>query len=128
MHSLEMMFASKSNRMKRVLITVAYLIISPVFFAHAQEAKPLDGKTYMIQMYVGKEKDSGQNLSFDGGTMLFSDAEKYGFSTEEYKCKQKNDSTFTFVSVSKSQKNGTMTWEGKVMNDRIEGTCIWTRL
>ena len=59
--------------------------------------------------------------------MTFSEAEKYGFTSDTYKWKQKNDSTFTFLSISKSDKNGSMTWEGKVINDHMEGTCIWTR-
>ena len=90
-------------------------------------SKPLDGKRYSIQMYVGKEKDSNEVLTFSNGVMNFMQSTKYGFSTDEYKCKQKNDSTFTFLTVSKSKKNGVMTWEGKVVNEKIEGTCIWTR-
>ena len=102
--------------------------LSCSFFALAQEdQKPLDGKNYNIEMYEGKTRDSPQKLSFVEGKMIFSDAERYGFSSEEYKCKQKNDSTWTFLSVSKSKKNGTMTWEGKVVNEKIDGTCIWTR-
>ncbi len=60
--------------------------------------------------------------------MDFLQSTKYGFVPDEYKFKQKNDSTYTFLSVSKSKKNGVMTWEGKIINEDIEGTCIWTRL
>lgn len=90
--------------------------------------KALDGKKYAIVMYEGKVKDANEQLTFSEGMMSFLQSVKYGFSTEEYKCKQKNDSTWTFLSVSHSKKNGLMTWEGKVINDQIEGTCIWTRL
>lgn len=93
----------------------------------AQVSDPLAGKKYTVTLYLGKEHDSKQALAFENGNMTFSEAEKYGFTPDTYKWKQKNDSTITFLSISKSAKNGSMTWEGKVINDHIEGTCIWTR-
>lgn len=113
--------------MKTTFITL-FIVCSFTISSFSQtEPKPLDGKRYAIQMYVGKEKDSNEVLTFSDGAMNFMQSTKYGFSTDEYKCKQKNDSTFTFLTVSKSKKNGVMTWEGKVVNEKIEGTCIWTR-
>jgi hypothetical protein len=108
------------------------LLLSVCFTAtisNAQtDSKPLDGKKFSIEMYVGKEKDTHEQLSFSNGIMDFLQSTKYGFVPDEYKFKQKNDSTYTFLSVSKSKKNGVMTWEGKIINEDIEGTCIWTRL
>ncbi len=108
------------------------LLLSVCFTAtisNAQtDSKPLDGTKFSIEMYVGKEKDTHEQLSFSNGIMDFLQSTKYGFVPDEYKFKQKNDSTYTFLSVSKSKKNGVMTWEGKIINEDIEGTCIWTRL
>jgi hypothetical protein len=108
------------------------LLLSVCFTAtisNAQtDSKPLDGKKFSIEMYVGKEKDTHEQLSFSNGIMDFLQSTKYGFVPDEYKFKQKNDSTYTFLSVSKGKKNGVMTWEGKIINEDIEGTCIWTRL
>lgn len=78
-------------------------------------------------MKIGKEHDSNQNIIFSGGKMTFTEAGKYGFAADVYKWKRKNDSTQTFLVVLKSTQNGVMTWEGKVINDKTEGTCIWTR-
>lgn len=89
--------------------------------------QPLNSAKFYVSLYVGKEHDSNQTLSFNEGKMTFSEAEKYGFVADEYKWKQKNDSTLTFLCVVKSPKNGVMTWEGKVIHDKMEGTCIWTR-
>ncbi|MEO6166347.1 MAG: hypothetical protein ABIO46_13725 [Chitinophagales bacterium] len=89
--------------------------------------QPSDTLNYTVAMYIGKDRDSYQTLSFTKENMTFSEAERYGFKPETFKRKQKNDSTWTFVVVTKSAKNGIMTWEGTVINDLIEGTCIWTR-
>jgi hypothetical protein len=112
-------------------LSFVLLLIASFFFTSSYSQtveKPLDGKRYSIVMYEGKVKDVNEQLTFTDGMMSFLQSTKYGFSTEEYKCKQKNDSTWTFLAVSHSKKNGIMTWEGKVINDQVEGTCIWTRL
>ena len=113
--------------MKIICTLLLFIIISAQAWAQ-QESAQLDGKIFFIVLYEGKQKDSQQNLTFEEGKLIFSDADKYGFSSEEYKCKQKNDTTWTFLCVSKSKKNGTMTWDGKVVNDEVEGTLLWTRL
>ena len=96
--------------------------------AHAQGSpKPLDGRQYQVDLFIKEDKDSHQSLVFQEGTMTFSEGATYGFKAEPYKCKQKNDSTWTFLTISESKKNGTMTWDGKVVNDTIQGTIIWTR-
>lgn len=110
--------------MKILLILV---MLGNAGYLFAQAPDPVAGKKFAIKVYLGKELDSNQSLAFENGNLTFSEAAKYGFVPQSYKWKQKNDSTCTFLSVSESPKNGSMTWEGKVINDRIEGTCIWTR-
>lgn len=103
------------------------LFLFHVISVAAQDIDPLAGRTFAISLYEGKERDSNQALKFNDGKMTFSEAEQYGFVADSYKWKQKNDSTWTFLSISKSSKNGIMTWEGKVTGSHIEGTCIWSR-
>lgn len=112
---------------------IALFVFASMFWFHQSASsqsnqKPLDGRQYQVDLYIKADKDSHQSLIFKDGVMSFSEGAAYGFKPEEYKCKQKNDSTWTFLTISKSAKNGTMTWDGKVINDRIEGTCEWTRL
>lgn len=109
-----------------IILIITALSVGQV---HSQtNSKPLDGRIYGIDMFIKDQKDAHQTLTFADGKMDFSESVKYGFSHEEYKCKQKNDSTWTFLVVSESKKNGVMTWDGKVINDHVEGTCTWNRL
>ncbi|MBA2422789.1 MAG: hypothetical protein H0V61_06150 [Chitinophagales bacterium] len=113
----------------KLLLIILWNICFFISLTNAQmKSGLLDGKKYSVEMYVGKEKDTHEQLSFSNGIMDFLQSTKYGFVPDEYKFKQKNDSTYTFLTISRSKKNGVMTWEGKIVNDDIEGTCIWTRL
>ncbi len=113
----------------KLLLIILWNICFFISLTNAQmKSGLLDGKKYSVEMYVGKEKDTHEQLTFSNGIMDFLQSGKYGFVPDEYKSKQKNDSTYTFLTISRSKKNGVMTWEGKIVNDDIEGTCIWTRL
>lgn len=117
----------KKNRNRHLLPLMFGLILWSGGSYAQNSGNPFDHTSYNISLFVGKERDSYQTLSFSSEDMTFSEADQYGFKPESFKSKQKNDSTWTFVAVSKSAKNGLMTWQGKVVNERIEGTCIWTR-
>lgn len=111
--------------MKKLLLFLLLAVFGKVYAQSGEQQ--MDTISYTVAMYIGKDRDSYQTLSFTQQNMTFSEAERYGFKPETYKRKQKNDSTWTFLVVSKSAKNGIMTWEGTVTNELIEGTCIWTR-
>lgn len=108
------------------LLPFLMLIFCNQLYGQVAES-PFTGSHYLISLYAGKEFDSKQTLSFEDVGMTFSEAGQYGFEPASFKWKQKNDSTWTFLSINKSVKNGIMTWEGKVIQDKIEGTCIWSR-
>lgn len=108
------------------LFTFLMILSSGHLYSQVAES-PFINRHYLVDLYNGKEHDSKQTLLFDSESMTYTEAEQYGFKPESFKWKQKNDSTWTFLSIHKSVKNGVMTWEGKVINNHIEGTCIWTR-
>jgi hypothetical protein len=78
----------------------------------------------VVFLYLQKERDSIDTLTFQNNSMMFATAKKYGFLPESMKPKEKNGDIH-FVATFKSKKNGDMIWEGTVMNDSIAGTLIW---
>lgn len=106
------------------LITILFLSIICLSKISLAQSSSVDGKTFKVFMYLQKERDSIDTLMFQNNSMLFATAKKYGFLPESMKPKEKNGNIH-FVATYKSKKNGTMIWEGTVMNDSIAGTLIW---
>ena len=112
----------KSNEMKLISIIILAIILFPkISFS---QSSSLDGKSFGVTMYLQKKKDSLDTLTFQNNSLIFATAKKYGFIAESMKPKEKNGNIH-FVATYKSKKNGTMIWEGTVMNDSIAGTLIW---
>jgi len=104
-------------------------LLSIIFLSKISSAQTqsLDGKSFLIILYLQNERDSRDTLMFQNNSMTFATAKKYGFIPESMKPKEKNGNIH-FVSTFKSKKNGDMIWEGTVMNDSIAGTCIWDKV
>ena len=111
--------------MKLISIFFVFIILlSKISFA---QSSSLDGKSFVVFVYLQKERDSIDTLTFQNNSMIFATAKKYGFLPESMKPKEKNGNIH-FVATYKSKKNGDMIWEGTVMNDSIAGTCIWDKM
>ena len=100
---------------------LSIICLSKISFA---QSSSLDGKSFRVFLYLQKERDSIDTLRFQNNSMTFATAKKYGFIPESMKPKEKNGNIH-FVATYKSKKNGTMIWDGTVMNDSIAGTIIW---
>ena len=106
------------------IFLLSIILLSKTSFG---QTAPLDGKSFVIFLYLEKERDSIDTLMFQNSSMSFATEKKYGFIPESMKPKEKNGNIH-FVATFKSKKNGDMIWEGTVMNDSIAGTCIWDKL
>ena len=112
---------STNKKMKSAII----LFFTVLLFSKSSVAQAsLDGKSFTVILYIQKQRDYVDTIKFQNNSMTFSSARKYGFVTESIKPKEKNGNIH-FVTTCKSKKNGTMIWEGTVMNDSIAGTLIW---
>ena len=103
------------------IVFFSIILFSKISFA---QSSSLDGKSFVIFLYLQKERDSIDTLWFENSSMSFATQKKYGFVPESMKPKEKNGNIH-FVATYKSKKNGDMIWEGTVMNDSIAGTLIW---
>ena len=86
----------------------------------------LDGKQYKIELMKDGTLDSKETLVFDQGTMDPLNCHQWGFTTSKYEAKN-SGALSTFHVTCKSDKEGTMTWQGKVTGQEIEGTVVWDK-
>jgi len=107
------------------LITGMMLLLAITI--HAQQTQNLlDGKKFTIQLMQGDKMDSKETIVFDNGMMDPLDCHQYGFTAANYQAKNSGD-MLTWVARSKSEKEGTMAWQGKIRGDQIEGSVSWTK-
>ena len=103
------------------------IIVLFAITVHAQQTQNLlDGKKFTIQLMQGDKTDSKETLVFDNGMMDPLDCHQYGFTAANYQAKN-SGAMFTWVAISKSEKEGTMAWQGKITGDQIEGTMSWSK-
>lgn len=106
-------------------ITAGLLLL--VMAVHAQQTQNLlDGKKFSIELMKDGTLDSKETLVFDQGMMDPLNCHQYGFIAAKYEGKN-SAGMFTWRCVSKSDKEGTMAWQGKITGDKIEGNVSWTK-
>jgi hypothetical protein len=107
------------------IITAGLLLIAVA--VHAQQIQGLlDGKKFSIQMMKGGALDSKETIVFDQGMMDPLDCHQYGFTAAKYEVKN-SGGMYTWHVITKSDKEGTMSWQGKITGDNIEGNVSWTK-
>ena len=107
------------------VITAGLLLL--VMAVHAQQTQSLlDGKKFSIELMKGGTLDSKETIVFDQGMMDPLDCHQYGFTAAKYEGKN-SAGMYTWRAVSKSDKEGTMSWQGKITGDKIEGNVSWTK-
>ena len=74
----------------------------------------------------GGTLDSKEIITFDQGMMDPVDCHQWGFTAAKYEAK-KSASNSTFHATSKSEKEGTMVWQGKITGEEIEETVVWSK-
>ena len=112
--------------MKMKSIITAGLLLIAIAVQAQQTQGLLDGKKFSIQLMKGGTLDSKETIVFDQGMMDPLDCHQYGFTAAKYEGKNSNG-MFTWRSVSKSDKEGTMSWQGEITGDKIEGNVSWTK-
>ena len=111
--------------MKTKIFCTILLVISYAA-SFAQQQHQLDGKQYKIDMAVNGKHDSDETIVFSSGMMDPLDCHQYGFTAANYQAKVASGMT-TWMSISTSEKEGKMAWQGKITGDKIEGSVVWTK-
>ena len=106
-------------------ITVCLLLLAIAVRAQQTQSLP-DGKRFSIELMKGGTLDSKETIVFDKGMMDPLDCHQYGFTAAKYEGKNSGE-MYTWRAVSKSDKEGTMAWQGKITGDKIEGNVSWTK-
>lgn len=95
--------------------------------AQAALADPLDGATFSGESGPkGKPADERDELTFANGRFHSKACDQYGFGAAPYKV-TKSAEGVSFEAVTHSDKEGTMTWTGKLDGATLEGTALWTK-
>lgn len=118
----------KQNNMKPAFFSAVILFLFMHIQAFSQQppATVLDGKQYKIDLMKDGKLDSKETLVFENGMMDALECHQYGFSATRNNVKQAGD-LITFMVISKSEKEGTMNWQGKVTGENIEGSVSWVK-
>jgi len=107
-----------------ILLSITVLFAAKVFAQDAQG--PLDGKQFKIELFKDGNSDSKETLVFDKGMMDALECHQWGFTAAKYEGKN-SSGVSSFHSTAKSEKEGTMVWQGKITADKIEGTVVWSK-
>ncbi len=107
------------------LLTSAILMLA--IAVHAQQIQSaLDGKKFDITLMKNGTLDSKETLVFDKGMMDPLQCHQYGFAATDYQAKNAAGMS-TFRAICKSEKEGTMAWQGKITDGKIDGDVVWTK-
>ena len=114
------------NMKARTTILLAFLIFTASRSFAQMVQNVLDGRTFAIERSVNGKVDSKETLVFDKGMMDPLDCHQWGFTAATCQAKQSGQMA-TFRVVCKSEKEGTMAWQGKVTGEVIEGSVVWSK-
>lgn len=111
---------------RKVLVFALFMFAATGLVLAAAGA--LDGKTFEVSNgEKGKpataEKDT---LTFADGKFHSGGCDKYGFTATDYSTAKSGD-TFSFMVMTKSEKEGSIHWMGTVKGDAIDGTYVWSK-
>lgn len=87
----------------------------------------LDGRTYAGETgEKGKAKGDAEVFVFRDMTFDPLQCHPYGFSAAPYTSREEGGRVL-FEAVTKSEKEGSMRWQGGVQGDSLSGTMVWTK-
>jgi len=106
----------------------SFLVVIALFGCIASYAQQsgLDGRQFKILLATTGTADTKETLVFDNGMMDPLDCHQWGFTATAYQAKNAAGMS-TFRVICKTEKEGTMSWEGKVTGDTIEGSVSWKK-
>ncbi|HZD54717.1 MAG TPA: hypothetical protein VE080_00550 [Candidatus Aquicultoraceae bacterium] len=108
---------------------ILLLLTLAVASAIGEEGKasgPLDGKTFVVVTgEKGKQAKETDTLIFQDGKFRSTACDEFGFGEAPYAAAADGDAV-KFTADAKSEKKGTIHWEGTVRGDKIDATYVWT--
>lgn len=96
--------------------------------AHAQQqTAPFEGKVFTIDNYIEGKFDNREDLTFHQQKLEGSVCIQYGFDAAPYKTQKDEHGDWTFTCVMTSEEEGTLSWEGTLVDGILAGKCLWTK-
>ena len=87
----------------------------------------LDGQRFEVDTGVkGKGAEEKETMEFHGGRFHSVGCDEYRFETGAYSTTKSGDAV-AFQSATKSPTEGSISWNGTVRGDAIDGTYTWTK-
>jgi hypothetical protein len=131
MRSAEMKSSTSIMARPRIVLVAGILVLALSVAPAARAGDPsvglLDGKSFSGELgEKGKAKGDKDEFIFKAGTFRSSACDAYGFKEAAYTASRAGD-IVSFAAVTRSDKEGTMSWKGKVTGDRLEGTVVWKK-
>jgi hypothetical protein len=112
---------------KTLGVVAVVLIILLAWGAMASGAGYLDGRTFTGETgEKGKAKGNPETFVFKDKTFDPLDCHRYGFSAAPYTTREEGGRV-RFEAETKSDKEGSMRWQGAVQGDTLAGTMVWTK-
>lgn len=107
------------------LFTIGF---SPSCASSAKEGPLLDGQVFtVITIPAGNTADAAlEHISFANGRFDNDNCHLWGFGDAPYSAIESGDS-IKFKAMTTSEKEGSMTWNGVVINGKLSGTMVWSK-
>lgn len=92
----------------------------------APKPGPLDGKSFSGDLIkTGEKTGDPETLTFAEGKFRTKTGDAHGFDEVPYHV-MKVGETMTFRADAVSQRDGKMSWNGRIQGDHLEANLIWT--
>jgi hypothetical protein len=116
----------RSNAAKLVAVLAIVLLGSSM--SRARMSDPFEGNWKITATPDGADgKAFDDVLNFNGGKLTSTQMQKNGFKTTAYDDDTRGRTTATFTAEAKSDKGGTMKWNGTITGPEIRGDLEWTK-
>jgi hypothetical protein len=87
----------------------------------------LDGRTFLIESFNPDGSKSGEEyIYFKNSTIEGSECNKYGYDKPTYTCEKSGENTI-FKATMKSEKEGSLAWNGSIIGSTMTGTSLWSK-
>jgi hypothetical protein len=115
------------RRIWPILVIVVVLVAVAIVGSMTLRARSnsLAGTTWKISMVDPAGKSAADTMTFEKGRFDSQSCHAYGFGTAAYTV-ARHANGLTFGALTRSAKQGTMNWQGRVQGSRISGSILLT--
>ena len=110
--------------MKHRFASVLGALLCVLFFVAAD---PLHNSSWNVTFTSDREKEFKDVLLFKGDQLTSSAWKKKGFDSSQYDADTRGITVLTFNAESKSDKAGSLKWQGTISVQEISGEVVWTK-